>query len=82
MGNAKQCTNYHTIALISHAKNDNVQNPLKLQQYMNQEPPEKQARFRKSRGIRNQIANICRIIEKAREFQKSICFIDYTNAFV
>ena len=49
---------------------------------MNQEPPEKQARFRKSRGIRNQVANICRIIiEKAREFQKIICFVDYTNAF-
>ena len=48
---------------------------------MNQEPPEKQARFRKSRGVRNQVTNICRIIEKAREFQKSICFVDYTNAF-
>ena len=81
MGNAKQCTNYYTIALISHAKHVNVQNPLKLQQYMNQEPPEKQARFRKSRGIRNQIANIHWMIEKARQFQKNICFTGYAKAF-
>ena len=54
-----------------------------LQQYMNQELPDVQAEFRKSRGTRDQIANICWIIEKAREFQKNIyfCFIDYTKAF-
>ena len=49
MGNAKQCTNYHTIALISHAKNDNVQNPLKLQQYMNQEIPDVQLGFEEAK---------------------------------
>ena len=54
------------------------------QQYMNQEIPDVQAGFRKGRGIRNQITNICSIIEKAREFQKTIyfCFIDYSKAFV
>ena len=55
----------------------------RLQQYMNQELPDVQAGFRKSRGTRDQIANICWIIEKAREFQKNIyfCFIDYAKAF-
>ena len=55
----------------------------RLQQYMNQEPPDVQAGFRKRRGTRDQIANICWIIEKAREFQKNIyfCFIDYAKAF-
>ena len=53
----------------------------RLQQYVNQELPDVQAGYRKIRGTRNQIANICWIIEKAREFQKSICFIDYTKAF-
>ena len=55
---------------------------LRLQQYMNREPPGVQAGFRKGRGTRDQIANICWIIEKAREFQKKIyfCFIDYTKA--
>ena len=54
------------------------------QQYMNQEIPDVQAGFRKGRGIRNQITNICLIVEKAREFQKTIyfCFIDYSKAFV
>ena len=53
-----------------------------LQQYVNQEIPDVQAGFRKGRGTREQIANICWIIEKAREFQKHIfCFIDYTKAF-
>ena len=54
-----------------------------LQQYVNQELPDVQAGFRKSRGTRNPVANICWIIEKAREFQKNIyfCFIDYANAF-
>ena len=55
----------------------------RLQQYVNCELPDVQAGFRKGRGTRNQIANICCIIEKAREFQKNIyfCFIDYVNAF-
>ena len=53
----------------------------RLQQYMNQELPDVQAGFRKGRGTRDQIANICWIIEKAREFQKNICFIDYAKAF-
>ena len=53
----------------------------RLQQHVNQELPDVQVGFRKSRGIRDQIANICWIIEKAREFQKNIRFIDYTKAF-
>ena len=53
----------------------------RLQQYMNQELPDVQVGFRKGRGTRDQIANIHRIIEKAREFQKNICFIDYAKAF-
>ena len=53
----------------------------RLQQYMNRELPEVQARFRKDRGTRDQSANIHWIIEKAREFQKKICFIDYAKAF-
>ena len=71
----KQCSNYDTIALISHA-NKVILKILKvrLQQYMNQELPDVQAAFRKSRGTRDQIANIHWIIEKAREFQKNIYF--------
>ena len=83
-GNAKECSNYYTIALISHAS----QVMLKilqamLQQYMNRELPDVQAGFRKCKGTRNQIANIGWIIKKAREFQKNIyfCFIDYAKAF-
>ena len=53
----------------------------RLQQYMNWEFPDVQAGFRKGRGTRDQIANICQIIEKAREFQKNICFTDHTEAF-
>ena len=55
----------------------------RLQQYVNWEPPDAQTRFRKGRGTRDQIANICWIIEKAREFQKNIyfCFVDYAKAF-
>ena len=53
----------------------------RLHQYVNSELPDVQAGFRKGRGTRDQIANICWIIEKAREFQKNICFIDYTKAF-
>ena len=53
----------------------------RLQQYVNRELPDVQAGFRKGRGIRDQIANICWIIRKAREFHKNICFIDYAKAF-
>ena len=53
----------------------------RLQQYVNRELPDVQAGFRKGRGTREQIANICWIIEKAREFQKNFCFIDYAKAF-
>ena len=84
-GNAKKCSNYHTIALISHASKVMLKIlQARLQQYVNRELPDFQAGFRKGRGIRDQIANICWIIEKAREFQKNIyfCFIDYAKAFV
>ena len=83
-GNAKECSNYHTIALISHAINVLLKIPqARLQQYVNCELPDVQAGFRKGRVTRDQIANICWIMEKAREFQKNIyfCFIDYTRAF-
>ena len=75
---------YHTIALISHASKVMLKIlQAKLQQYMNRELPDVQAGFRKGRGIRNQTANICWIMEKARECQKNICFcfIDYAKAF-
>ena len=78
-GNAKECSNYHTIALISHASKVMLKIlQVRLQQYMNREIPDVQAGFRKGRGTRDQIANIRWIIEKTREFQKSIyfCFID------
>ena len=83
-GNAKECSNYHTIALISHASKVMLKTfQARLQQCVNRELPDVQAGFRKGRGIRDQIANICWIIEKAREFQKniSLCFIDYAKAF-
>ena len=67
-GNAKECSNYCTIALISHASKVMLKI---LQQYINHELPDVQAGFRKGRGTRDQIANICWIIEKAREFQKT-----------
>ena len=79
---AKQCSNYCTIALISHAIK--VMHKIlhaRLQQCMNRELTDVQAGFRKGRGTRNQIANIRWIIEKAREFQKNICFIVYAEAF-
>jgi len=83
-GNAKECSNYHTIALISHASKV-ILNILqaRLQQYMRQEHPDVQAGFRKGRGTRDQTANIHWIMEIAREFQKNIyfCFIDYAKAF-
>ena len=53
----------------------------RLQQYVNHELPDVQSGFRKGRGTRDQIANICWILEKAREFQKNVCFIDYTETF-
>ena len=83
-GNAKECKNYHTIELISHASKVMLKIlQARLQQYMNQKLADVQARFRKSRGTRDQIVNILWIIEKAREFQKNIhlCFIDYAKAF-
>ena len=83
-GNAKESSNYHTIALISHASKVMIKIlQATLQQYVNQELPDVQAGFRKGRGTRDQITNICWIIEKAREFQKNIyfCFIGYNKAF-
>ena len=83
-GNAKECSNYHTIALISYSNKVLFKIlQARLQQYMNRELPDVQAGFRKGRGTRDQIANILCIIEKAREFQKNIyfCFIDYVKAF-
>ena len=84
IGNAKECSNYHTIALISHASKVMIKIlQARLQQYMNCELPDVQAGFRKGRGTRDQIANIHWITEKARELQKNIyfCFIDYAKAF-
>ena len=83
-GNAKECSNYHMIALISQASKVILKIlQTRLHQYVNYELPDVQAGFRKGRGTRDQIANIRWIIEKAREFQKNIyfCFIDYTKAF-
>ena len=82
-GNAKECSNYCTIALISHASKVMLKMlQVRLQQDVNQESPDVQAGFRKGRGTRDQIANICWITEKARKFQKNIyfCFIDYAKA--
>ena len=74
-GNAKECSNYHTIALISHVSKVMLKIlQARLQQYVNHEIPDVQAGFRKGRGTRDQIANICWIIKKAREFQKNIYF--------
>ena len=71
-GNANECSNYHTIALISHASKVMLKIlQARLQQYMNQELPDVQNRFGKVRGTRNQIPNICWFIQKAREFQKT-----------
>ena len=83
--NAKECSNYHTIALISHAGKVMFKIlQARLQQYMNHELLDVQTGFRKGRGTRDQTANICWIMEKAIEFQKNIyfCFIDYAKAFV
>ena len=80
---AKECSNYKTIVLISQASKVILKIlQIRLQQYSNQELPDVQVGFRKGRGTRDQIANICWIIEKAREFQKNIyfCCIDYAKA--
>ena len=82
-GNAKECSNYHTTPLISHASKVMLKIlQVRLQQYMNHQLPDVQAGFRKGRGTRDQIANIHWIIEKTRAFQRNIyfCFIDYTEA--
>ena len=83
-GNAKECSNYRTIALISHTCKVMLKTlQARLQQYVNCELPDVQAGFRKGRGTRDQIGDIRWIMEKAREFQKNIyfCFIDYAKAF-
>ena len=83
-GNAKECSNYHTIALISHASKVMLKIlQARLQQSVNCELPDVQVGFRKDRGTRDQIANVRWIIKKAKEFQKNIyfCFIDYAKAF-
>ena len=83
-GNAKDCSNYCTIALILHTSKAMLKIlQARLQHCMNWELPDVQAGFRKGRGTRDQIANICRIIEKAEELQRNIdfCLIDYTKAF-
>ena len=83
-GNAKECSNYRTIALISHASKVMIKIlQVRLQQYVNRELSYVQTGFIKGRGIRDQIANIHWIIEKAREFQKNIyfCFIDYAKSY-
>ena len=77
-GNAKECSNYRPIALISHASKVMLKILQdRLQQYVNRELPDVQAGFRKGRGTRDQIANICWIIKKAREFQKNHLFLLY-----
>ena len=83
-GNAKECSNYCTIVLISHTSKVMLKIlQARLKQHVNQKLPDVQATFRKGRGTRDQIANIRWIIEKAREFQKNIyfCFIDDAKAF-
>ena len=82
--NAKECSNYRTIALVSLASKIMLKIlQARLQQYVNHEPPDVHSGFRKGRGTRDQIANIRWIIEEAREFQKNIyfCFINYAKAF-
>ena len=83
-GNAKDCSNYHTVTLISHASKVLLKIlQARRQQYVNRELPDVQAGFRKGWGCRDQIANICWIIKKARELQKNIyfCFTEYAKAF-
>ena len=82
-GQCQKCSNYPTTALISHASKVTLKILQTRLPYMNRKLPEVQGGFRKGRGNRDQIANICWITEKAREFQKNIdfCFIDYAKAF-
>ena len=83
-GNAKECSDYHTIAIISHTSKVMLKIlQARLQQYMNSKLPDVQADFREGRGTRDQIANICWIIKRARELQKNIyfCFNDDAKAF-
>ena len=83
-GNAKECLNYCTIALMSHASKVMLKIlQARLQKYVNHELPDIQGGFRKGRGTRDLIANVCWIMENAREFQKNIylCFVDYIKAF-
>ena len=83
-GNAKECSNYRTVALVSHGSKVMLKIlQARPQQYMNCEIPNVQAGFRKGKGTRDQIANILWIMEKAREFQKNIYFgfVDYAKAF-
>ena len=83
-GNAKECSNYYTIALVSYTSKVMLKIlQARLQQFVNCELPDVQACFRKGRGTRDQIANICWTIKKAREFQRNVyfCFIDYAKAF-
>ena len=81
-GNAKECSNYHTIALISDASKVILKIlQARLQQYMNHELPDVQSGFRKGRGTRGKIVIISWFTEKASEFQKNICFLDYAKAF-
>ena len=83
-GNVKECSNYCIIELISHASKVMLKIlQARLQQYVNHKLPDVQTGFKKGRGTRDQIANICWIIKKAIAFQKDIylCFIDYTKAF-
>ena len=83
-GNAKERLNYCTIALMSHASKVMLKIlQARLQKYVNHELPDIQGGFRKGRGTRDLIANVCWIMENAREFQKNIylCFVDYIKAF-
>ena len=80
--NAKECSNYHTIALISCASKEMLKIlQARIQQYVNHELQDVQGAFRKGRRARDHNANICWIIKTVREFQKNNCFIDYTKAF-
>ena len=81
-GHAKECSDYNTVALISHASKIMLKIlQASLQQYMSWEFPAIQAGFQRGRETRDQIANIHQIMEKARDFQKNICFNDYAKAF-
>ena len=83
-GQCQECSNYHTIVLTSHTSKVMLKIlQVRLQQFVNSELPDVQAGFIKVRGVKDQTANICWIIRKAREFQKNIyfCFIDYAKAF-